>query len=97
MIVHIVCWKLKPENKQQHANEIKRLLESLVDEIPELQSIQVGINAIDAPKDNWDVVLYSTFNSLEDLAEYQQHPKHKEVGGFIKSVVESRVCVDYEV
>jgi hypothetical protein len=97
MIVHIVCWKLKQENMQQNALTIKRLLESLIAEIPEIRSLHTGINSPEAPADNWDVVLYSEFNSMEDLAAYQMHPRHKEAGLFIKSVVENRVCVDYVV
>jgi hypothetical protein len=97
MIVHIVSWKLKQENKLQNALTIKRLLESLIAEIPGIRTLHTGINSPEAPADNWDVVLYSEFNSIEDLNAYQQHPKHKEVGLFIKSAVENRVCVDYEV
>ncbi len=96
MIKHIVCWKLKEEDKLQNAQKIKQLLEGLQDNIKFIRKIEVGINTEGTPADNWDVVLYSEFDSLEELNGYQLHPKHKEAGGFIRLVAEQRVCVDYE-
>ncbi|MFN8237807.1 MAG: Dabb family protein [Chitinophagales bacterium] len=95
MIKHIVCWKLKEEDKPQHARKVKQLLESLQNDMEFIRKIEVGINSEGTPADNWDVVLYSEFDTLEELNRYQVHPKHKEAGVFIKSVVVKRVCVDY--
>lgn len=96
MIKHIVMWKLKDENKEKNALKIKKDLEALKSEISQIKEIEVGIdvNKSDAA---YDVVLYSTFDSQEDLDSYQVHPKHKEAGVFIRQVVSSRVVVDYEV
>ncbi|MBK9330202.1 MAG: Dabb family protein [Sphingobacteriales bacterium] len=95
MIKHIVCWKLKEHEKNGNAQRVKQLLEDLKD-IGFIERIEVGINSEDTPQDNWDVVLIAEFNTLEDLNRYQAHPRHKEAGAFIKSVVEQRVCVDYK-
>ncbi len=44
------------------------------------------------------MVLYSTFNSLEDLDSYQKNPDHVKAGSFVKKkVASSRVVVDYEM
>lgn len=97
MIHHIVMWKLKPlntEEKQLAANTIKTQLESLVGKIPQIIDLHVGIN-IDNPHANFDVVLNSTFHSMDDLAAYQTHPDHVSTGQYIKSVVAERACVDY--
>ncbi|MGL4740765.1 MAG: Dabb family protein [Sarcina sp.] len=94
MIKHIVMWKLKEENKVENANKIKASLEALKAEIEEIVEIEVGID-INKSDAAYDVVLYSTFKSQEDLDAYQIHKKHKEAGVFIKSVVTSRVVVDY--
>jgi hypothetical protein len=50
-----------------------------------------------APGDDFDVVLISDFDSLDDIRAYQEHPAHLEVAGFIRSVVASRAAVDFVV
>jgi Stress responsive A/B Barrel Domain len=97
MIRHIVCWKLIEEDKSVHALKIKQDLEALQGEIPGLLHIEVGINAEDAPRDNWDVVLNSDFEDMAALEAYQVHPLHKAAAAFIGSVRLDRVCVDYEL
>lgn len=99
MIKHIVMWKLKSEaegnSKERNANIIKESLEELKDKIQVLKRIEVGINNNEL--NDFDVVLYSQFETMEDLNTYQNHPEHVKVGTFVKKVVESRTCVDYEV
>lgn len=96
MIKHIVMWKLKDECKEENAKKIKELLESLDGTIKELKSIEVGIN-INKSDAAMDVVLYSEFNTLEDLEIYQNHPEHVKVGSFVKTVaIERKVC-DFEI
>ena len=46
---------------------------------------------------NYDAVLVSEFNSLEDLEAYKNDPRHKAVSALCKSIREDRVAVDYEV
>jgi quinol monooxygenase YgiN len=95
MVRHIVCWKLKEEGKAEAALKIKEDLEALSNQIPGLLHIEVGINADDAARDNWDVVLNSDFENMEALEAYQIHPLHKAAAAFIGSVRLDRVCVDY--
>lgn len=96
MIKHIVMWKLKEESKEENARKIKEDLEGLNNIIKEALSIEVGID-INKSEQAYDVVLYSTFNSLEDLDSYQKNNDHLKVASFIKKVASSRVVVDYEV
>ncbi|GFZ29705.1 stress responsive protein [Clostridium zeae] len=99
MIKHIVMWKLKDyaegNDKQFNANEIKIRLESLKDKITVIRKIEVGIN--NNAVNSYDVVLYSEFESYEDLDIYQKHPLHLEVAAFVGAVKVDRTCVDYEV
>ena len=46
---------------------------------------------------NWDVTLVADFDSVEAIEQYQVHPAHEEVAVYIRSVVSSRVAVDFEV
>ncbi|MFR5265880.1 Dabb family protein [Clostridium sp.] len=94
MIKHIVMWKLKEENKEKNAMKIKNDLEALKDKIEELKSIEVGIN-FNESEAAYDVVLYSEFESKEDLDSYQNNKDHKEVGAFVRTCVIDRKVVDY--
>lgn len=98
MIKHIVMWNLKEkdnkEMKMEQMSKMKELLEGLVDTVDVLKSVEIGINVCESNQ-SADIVLLSTFNSLEDLQNYQQHPKHVEVGTYIKSVCNERKVVDF--
>ncbi|EIW6614184.1 Dabb family protein [Clostridium perfringens] len=99
MIKHIVMWKLKDEaegnSKAENAKIIKNSLENLKGKINEIVNIEVGID-VNKSEQAYDVVLYSIFNSLEDLDSYQKNPDHVKAGSFVKKVASSRVVVDYE-
>lgn len=94
MIVHIVMFKFKDENKSSNTEEVLKRLNGLTQLIPTLKSMEVGVNF--TPSDRaFDLSLYSTFETKEDLDAYALHPEHLKVVELIKSVtVESKV-VDY--
>ena len=94
MIVHIVMFKFKEEDKETNLVKVKALLEELPEKIAELISIEVGIN-FDESERAFDLSLYSTFNSKEDLSTYATHEEHLKVVEFIKTVVEASKVVDY--
>ncbi|MDZ5034700.1 Dabb family protein [Clostridium perfringens] len=79
MIKHIVMWKLKDEaegnSKAENAKIIKNSIEDLKEKINEIVDIEVGID-VNKSDQAYDVVLYSTFNSLEVvLCQYFGHKK----------------------
>ena len=96
MIKHIVMWKFKDDVPETDRLEMKRQLESLKGVVPSLLAIEVGLDVVgsDASK---DMVLYSEFNSLDDLQAYAGHPEHLKVVEFVKPLVCERAVVDYEV
>ena len=99
MIKHMVMWKLKESHNGESKNEIiqnvKTILEDLTSKISQITELEVGINF--NPSDAaYDVVLYSSFNSREDLDIYQKHPDHVKVAGYISEVRTERTVVDYE-
>jgi hypothetical protein len=100
MIKHIVFFCLadsaEGKSKMENAEIIKFELENLINFIPEIKKIEVGINSPNAPKTNFDIALYSEFESLETLDIYQEHPEHKRVAAYIGKVRTSRAAVDYE-
>jgi hypothetical protein len=99
MVNHIVFWKMKPtangRTGQENAQEMKRLLKALSPLIPELRSLSVGLDFC-RTEAAWDIALYTTFDNVEDLQVYQQHPEHQKVVSFVVSVVASRAVVDFE-
>ncbi|WP_278600744.1 Dabb family protein [Clostridium tertium] len=100
MIKHIVMWKLKENaegnTKEINSLEIKRQIESLKGRIDKVLELEVGIN-FEESSQAYDVVLYSTFHSKDDLNYYQNNEEHLKVVNFIKKVIEERIVVDYEV
>lgn len=98
-IRHVVTWKLAAEDageRKAQAAEVARRLNALGGVVPQLRSIWAGANDV-YPDANWDVTLVADFDSVEDLEQYQVHPAHEEVAGYIRSVVAGRVAVDAEV
>ncbi|PLY15451.1 MAG: stress responsive protein [Sulfurimonas sp.] len=85
MIIHIVMFKFKEENKKSNIKEVAEKLNSLSKLIPELKSIEVGVNFTDSDR-AFDLSLYSTFETKEDLASYAIHPEHLKVVELIKSM-----------
>jgi len=96
MIVHIVMFKFKEQNKEQNIAKTKELLNSLVSKIEELTSLEVGVN-FDTAERAYDLSLYSKFASKEDLNSYAIHSEHLKVVAFIKTVVVDSKVVDYIV
>ncbi len=100
MIRHIVMWKVDSsvsnEDKNKHVNAFMEKLLQLEGKISELKSIGVYLNASNASDTNYDIMLDTTFNSIEDLKSYAIHPEHLKVVDFAKSVKKERACVDYE-
>ncbi len=100
MIKHIVMWKFKESAEgataQENVKKAKALLEGLVEHLPEIKELEAGVD-FNRSERAFDLVLYSTFASKEDLDAYQIHPEHKKVAQFIGSVVEMGKVVDYEV
>lgn len=99
MIKHIVMWKLKPEaggkTALENAEEIKRRLSALPAIIPEIRAFEIGIN-INPSENACDAVLISEFDTLETLKIYREHPEHKKVSQFVKTVRDGRSVVDFE-
>ena len=94
MIVHIVFFKFKDENKSENIQKVAEALNGLVQKIDGLLSMEVGIDFNQSER-AFDLSLYSTFNSKEDLKTYATHPAHLEVVEFIKQVTQETKVVDY--
>jgi hypothetical protein len=100
MIKHIVLFTLKDfaagASRTENARKIKHLLEGLKNKIDVIVSIEVGVN-INRTASDFDIALYSEFETRQDLETYQNHPEHLKAGEFISKVRSDRKVIDYEV
>ena len=94
MVVHIVMFQFKDENKAANVAEAKEMLENLMGTVPTLRSMEVGENFA-VEERAMDLSIITTFDDKEGLQEYAIHPEHMKVVTFIKSVVEYSKVVDY--
>ncbi len=98
MVKHIIIWKLKSEYTEEQKKEIKaeakKRLEALIGKIDGLLKIEVKTELVAGS--NGDMMLYSEFDSLKSLEGYQVNPIHIEAATYVRGVVESRSCADFE-
>ncbi|WP_166242303.1 Dabb family protein [Paenibacillus turpanensis] len=93
MLIHVVMFKLK-EPTADVLQRTRDVLMSMKGKIPELLDIQVGIDVLRSER-SYDLVLTTTFESLEAMQAYQVHPIHQDVIEYIKTVNEQSIVVDY--
>ena len=95
MITHVVMFKLHDTvDKKDVAQEIKMRLDSLPAKIDVIKTFEVGLNVLESAR-SYDMVLVSTFESLETLAVYSKHPDHVAHLDFIRNASASIMAVDY--
>ena len=95
MIKHIVLFKLQ-EGKEGEADTLVEKLRYLPTVIDIPRSFEVGRNVVKLAV-NWDVALCSTFDSVDALMEYKNHPEHDKFVDYMRTVCEPIKAVDYEI
>jgi hypothetical protein len=96
MVKHIVIFDFKDENKTENLYKAKIMLEALLDAVPTLRSIEVGLNFSNEER-AMDLSIITAFDDKEGLNLYANHPEHLEVVAFLKTVVNGSKVVDYIV
>lgn len=98
MVKHIVLWNfvegLSADERREAGEKMKTLLEPIKELVPGAVKIQVVRNELTSS--NRDIALISTFENLDALTTYQNHPAHVEAGKYVRSVTCDRACMDYE-
>jgi hypothetical protein len=98
MLRHIVMFKLKdfrtPEEKQKAAEAVKAELLSMKNKISVIREFEVGIN-VTADTSAFDVVINSSFDTLEDLEIYRVHPDHQAFIRFNRGYTEKKAISDF--
>ena len=64
MLVHVVMFQFKEENKEANLAQVKTMLEALPSKIEKLKSMEVGID-ISRSDRSFDLALISTFEDQD--------------------------------
>lgn len=94
MVTHIVMFKFKPDIPAGTAEDLRQRLLALQPAIDVICKWEVGLNVGESSRP-YDLVVYSTFDSMEDLAAFRKHPTHVEVASYVRGFVETSGTVDY--
>ena len=100
MIKHVVLWKFAEnalgKTREENLEEASARLRALPAAIAEIRELEVRRGILPGDR-TFDLVLFSSFDSLEDLRAYQEHPAHQQVVSFLRSVQIERAVIDCEV
>ena len=95
MLIHIVCWKYKPdvteETREQHRSEL-RALRAI---IPEALELKVGQDVLHLDR-SYDTGLVGKFANVDTLNTYNVHPTHQKVAAMGRELSAHVVSVDFE-
>jgi len=96
MVRHIVMFDFKENKKKENIQKAKEMLENLINTIPTLKSMEVGVNFSSEDR-AMDLSIITSFDDKAGLEAYAIHPEHLKVVEFIKTVVNSSKVSDYIV
>lgn len=99
MIRHVVMWKLfesaDGRSRAENAQIARNALLELRERIDRIRDLEVGIDVLRSER-SCDLCLIASFETLDDLKYYSDHPAHLEVVEFMKKVREKAISVDFE-
>ena len=98
MVKHMIVWKFKDEvaDKGAAAKEIKEALEGLLGKIEGLLEMHILTEGL--PSSSGDLMMDSSFESVEALSVYQKHPLHVAIAdGLVRPRMAARQAFDYIV
>lgn len=96
MLVHIVCWKYKPETSEEQRNDHIAKLRRLPGMIPNIESFDVGADILQLDR-SFDTGLVAKYPDRAALDFYTDHPEHQKVAAIGKQIAEKVVSVDFFV
>lgn len=95
MITHIVFFKFKPETTTAEIQQLAEGLGGLPQLIDEIREFRFGEDVLHSER-SYDFGLVSSFDDLDALQTYQDHPEHQKVVAHVKAIAASVVAVDFE-
>lgn len=92
MIVNNLFIRLKERNNE-NIEKTRVILLSMKGKIETLLDLKVEI---DISKGDYDLMLITKYNSINDLNAYLSHPVHMEVAKYIVNILDNQVSLRYE-
>ena len=93
MVVNNLLIRLK-NREAQSIEAAKKVLETMKGNIPALVD---SVIKTDVRGGEYDIMIINTFNSVEDIPLYVNHPLHLEVGKYVAEAKETSASLCYEV
>lgn len=94
MVQHIVMWKFR-EGCEAQADEFLTKLAALDGVIECIRGFSVRKSAVAGSA--YDAVLVSQFDSLADVENYKNDPRHQAVAAICKAIRTERCAIDTEL
>jgi hypothetical protein len=94
MLVHIVCWRYKPEVTEPAREEHRSRLRALPSVIDDMVSFDVGADILHLDR-SFDTGLVAVFPDREALDRYAVHPQHQAVAALGREIADQVVSVDF--
>jgi hypothetical protein len=94
MIKHVVFFKFKPDTSVDDRDAGIAALKALPGKIDLIRTFELGEDVLRSPR-SWDLVLIATYDDIESLKIYSDHPDHVLVVALLKSLCETIGSVDY--
>jgi hypothetical protein len=95
MLLHLVCFKYKPETEEAKRVQHRERLAALAD-LDGVVDLKVGADVVRAPR-SFDTGLAVTFTDRAALDAYQAHPRHVAVVQAAHGLCQQIVAVDFEL
>ena len=87
MLIHIVCWKYKPETDDVARRTHRNMLGALSGLVDDMHSLEVGEDVLHLDR-SFDTGLVIRFGGREALDLYTNHPEHQKVAALGKEISE---------
>ena len=94
MLIHIVCWKYKPDTDSGMRDKHRARLRALPSLIPNIVSFDVGEDILHLER-SFDTGLVVHFPDRDALDHYNDHPEHQKVVAIGRVIAEKVVSVDF--
>lgn len=96
MIKHVVCFKLKDEEKDS-VDEAVNVLKSMDGIVPQIKAIEVGADFLHSSR-SYDIFLQVTLDNKKALNDYQNDPYHCDIVKiYIHEIIQSSIAIDYQI
>jgi hypothetical protein len=94
MLIHVVCWKYRPDVDEAAKAEHRRRLKTLPGLVQGIERFDVGADVLRLDR-SYDTGLVAEFADLEALEAYNIHPEHQNVVAVGRQIAETVMSVDF--